>query len=177
MNNAEHGEGPRVPTRRSSTVTRSLAAVPEDNRRDFVAAIKELRSEQWQRIADHQCEHINEITGIDVSASLTAVTDSIICRLADRAFAGAGAPPDCWQSAGVFAIGGYGRGELCPYSDIDMLVLWAGSGGAPEWLRAANQELQTLMWDCGFKVGASMRGADELERLLLDDFVTATAVL
>jgi [protein-PII] uridylyltransferase len=155
---------------------REIAALEQAPRAEAVAAFKALRTREFAAIAANQLEHINEVTGLDVVTSVAAVTDAIIKGLARRAFAKAGAPADWPEQVGIFALGGYGRGELNPYSDIDLMVL-AGESRPPPWLTAANAELQALMWDVKFMVGASMRNLGELERIVDEDFVTATAVI
>jgi [protein-PII] uridylyltransferase len=65
---------------------------------------------------------------------------------------------------------------MCFYSDLDLLVL-AAESRQPEWLAKGWPELQALMWDVKFQVGASQRSAPELARIIEDDFVTATAML
>ena len=52
------------------------------------------------------------------------------------------------------AVGGYGRGNLHPNSDIDILILLNESGNRHQ--RAIEQFL-TLLWDCNLKVGSSVR--------------------
>ncbi len=64
------------------------------------------------------------------------------------------------------ALGGYGRAELCPYSDIDLMFLYAdadGSGGEKlEALQKALAEtLLYVLWDLGLKVGHSTRTVEE----------------
>ncbi len=146
-------------------------------RAEAVAAIKELRARELATIARQQLEGLTSTAGGGaVALAITGFTDVIIRALARRAFAKVGAPAGWEDGVGIFALGGYGRGELNPQSDIDLLVLAADSR-APEWLTKGNAEFQALMWDVKFTVGASSRGAGELDRLLEDDFVTATAVI
>lgn len=58
------------------------------------------------------------------------------------------------QSA-MLAVGGSGRGEMCPYSDVDLLFLFSPSVAAVYEPLAA--QVQRDFWDCGLKVGASVR--------------------
>ncbi len=62
------------------------------------------------------------------------------------------APP---AGAALVATGGYGRGELFPYSDIDILVLLAGDPGEVE--RSALERLIGRFWDAGLEIGHSVR--------------------
>lgn len=135
---------------------------------------KQVHKDEWQRISSWQLERINELTGMDVAIALTSSTDAIIRTLVERAFRDA--PTDWANHAAVFAIGGYGRCELNPSSDIDLLILGLG-GSIPDWLSEANARLQPMLWDAGFQVGASLRCTNELRSIIDNDYVTATAVL
>jgi [protein-PII] uridylyltransferase len=64
----------------------------------------------------------------------------------------------------VFALGGFGRGELYPYSDIDVLFLCAGESGerdAHEIIRTATQTL----WDIGLRASPATRTLKECDRV------------
>jgi [protein-PII] uridylyltransferase len=63
----------------------------------------------------------------------------------------------------LVALGGYGRHHLCPYSDIDLLVLFGGAVGAAEerFLR----DLLHPLWDAGLVVGHQIRDVGELATL------------
>ncbi len=153
-----------------------LAQIAGESRNEAVAALKALRQSEYQALAKWQIEHLGEITGRDVVARITSLTDDIVCNLAQRAAVRTAAPADWSDQVGILAIGGYGRGEMNPYSDLDVLVLGVGKQVAP-WQVAFYNEFQTLCWDVKFTVGASQRSAVELERTLDEDFVTATAVI
>ncbi len=75
----------------------------------------------------------------------------------------------------VAAVGGYGRGDLAPYSDIDLLFLTAHE---PEPRLAALVEYQLYMlWDLGLQVGHSTRSVAECLRQARADHTIRTALL
>jgi [protein-PII] uridylyltransferase len=153
-----------------------FARIADLPRNEAIAALRELRSREFSRISAWQQSHLGELTGQDVCTSLTALTDGMVINLAQRAAAKVNAPADWSNHVGVLAVGGYGRGEMNPFSDLDLLVLGAGKQPAP-WQGAFYNELQTMCWDVKFTVGASQRGLPELARIIDEDFVTATAVI
>jgi [protein-PII] uridylyltransferase len=75
----------------------------------------------------------------------------------------------------VVAVGGYGRGELAPHSDIDLLFL------RPYKQTPRGEQLVEfllyMLWDLGLKVGHATRSLDECVRLARDDMTIRTAVL
>ncbi|MCH1492858.1 MAG: [protein-PII] uridylyltransferase [Luminiphilus sp.] len=73
------------------------------------------------------------------------------------------------------AVGGYGRGELYPYSDIDLLVL--GEQAPDEATATGLSELLRNLWDMGLKVGSSVRTLDECGSLASDDLTIFTTML
>lgn len=62
------------------------------------------------------------------------------------------------EQISVIAVGGYGRGELSPFSDIDLLILH--SENAP--IESFAHEFLTLLWDCDYKIGSSVRTLENL---------------
>ncbi len=87
----------------------------------------------------------------------------------------------CWKlaamprSAALLAVGGYGRGELFPHSDVDVLMLLAA---APTTGEAATIEcLIGMLWDLGFEVGHSVRTVPECLTEAERDITVATALI
>ena len=63
------------------------------------------------------------------------------------------------QQIALVAVGGYGRGELYPYSDIDLLILLDSE--PDEDLQQKLQQLIGVLWDIGMEVGHSIRTVDQ----------------
>ncbi len=74
----------------------------------------------------------------------------------------------------LIAVGGYGRGELHPCSDIDIMVLLPKSDSA-DW-QPEIEKFLTLLWDMGLEVGHSVRSIDDCQRESLADISVATTL-
>ncbi len=75
----------------------------------------------------------------------------------------------------LVALGGYGRGALCPHSDIDLLLLHDGTDATA--VAALADQLLYPLWDAGFTVGHAVRTPDETARLAVDRLDAATSTL
>ena len=91
---------------------------------------------------------------------------------------------DVWSHAGMptsatlLAVGGYGRGELFPYSDVDVLVLLPnGHDGASDAFRGMIEAFITACWDIGLEIGSSVRTIDECLLEARADVTVQTALL
>jgi [protein-PII] uridylyltransferase len=80
--------------------------------------------------------------------------------------------------ASLAAVGGYGRGELFPHSDVDVLVLLPADGTAGlERMRRATERFITDCWDAGLEIGSSVRTVDECVAMAQSDVTVQTALL
>ncbi len=75
----------------------------------------------------------------------------------------------------LLAVGGYGRGELHPYSDIDLLILLDSADH--ETFREPIERFLTLLWDIGLEVGQSVRSVDECAEEARADLTVVTNLM
>ena len=75
----------------------------------------------------------------------------------------------------LVATGGFGRHELCAYSDIDLL--WLCDESDKEVVASFTEEMLYPLWDAKIKVGHALRSVAECVKLAKDDLPTATALL
>ncbi len=86
-----------------------------------------------------------------------------------------------WESIGLpgdaalVGVGGYGRGELFPYSDVDILILLSAPPNAITQARL--EELVQLLWDLGLEIGHSIRTVDECMTESQADITVQTSLL
>jgi len=100
-------------------------------------------------------------------AELRRVTDQALRELTKICPLPAGAT--------LAAVGGYGRGELYPYSDIDLLILLPGQADADD--ERAVERLVAALWDIGLEPGHSVRTLAECEREAQADITVETSLL
>jgi [protein-PII] uridylyltransferase len=74
----------------------------------------------------------------------------------------------------VTALGGYGRGELHPLSDIDLMVVYDGEQSP--YVQRMMQELLYSLWDLGLQVGHSLRSLDDCVAMARTDFPSRTSM-
>ena len=82
---------------------------------------------------------------------------------------------DLPSSAALVAVGGYGRGELFPYSDVDILILLESSAGSQ--LQTRLEALVQTLWDIGLEIGHSIRTIPECLTEAANDITVQTSLL
>ena len=75
----------------------------------------------------------------------------------------------------VMAVGGYGRGEMAPFSDVDLLFLTPYKITA--WAESVIESMLYILWDLKLKVGHSSRTVKDCLRLGAEDFTIRTAMM
>ncbi len=113
----------------------------------------------------------DQITGLQAARLLAALIDGLIEALYAHAAGVLGKP----EALSIAATGGYGRGVLAPFSDIDLLFLTPQHPSA-HMLRVVEYMLYFL-WDLGLKVGHATRSAPECLAEGARDATIRTALL
>ncbi len=75
----------------------------------------------------------------------------------------------------VIGVGGYGRGEMAPFSDVDLLFLIPYKVTA--WSESVIESMLYILWDLKLKVGHATRTISDCLRLGAEDFTIQTALL
>jgi [protein-PII] uridylyltransferase len=98
--------------------------------------------------------------GLQAAAARSALVDGLVLQFWGEQVA---ANPKLGKGVAVSAIGGFGRGQLFPYSDIDLMfcIDKAAEKMAKEPIRKVSQAL----WDCGLHVSLVTRPPGDCERL------------
>jgi [protein-PII] uridylyltransferase len=119
--------------------------------------------------------HAGGASGQTVVRLQSAGMDRLVEALWTSAAAGTAArlPP---SPVALVALGGYGRRELNPFSDIDLLVLH-GEKGPDAYVKAASERFLYSLWDLKLEVGYGVRDLKACEQLASEDHTARTALL
>jgi [protein-PII] uridylyltransferase len=107
--------------------------------------------------------------GTAFSAAWRATVDPWLAERFEEATAGVADP----GALALAAVGGYGRGDLAPGSDLDLLLLYRGKAAPAE----VAEKLWYPIWDEGLKLGHAVRTVKEALDLAAEDLDTATGLL
>lgn len=116
-----------------------------------------------------------DLKGAAYGRARADAADAWLAELFDVAVQGA--PRGLVRSGlALVALGGYGRRELCPCSDIDVMLLY-GSTRDRQGLRSMAEKIWYPLWDAGAKLGHAVRTPKEALALAAGDLETATSLL
>ena len=117
------------------------------------------------------------LPGLAAARALSQLQDAIIQVIYDFAIKHVyyAQNPSSAERIAVVATGGYGRGELAPGSDIDLLFLRPFKQTA--WGESVIEFILYMLWDLGLKVGHATRSLAESVRLAKLDITIRTAIL
>lgn len=137
----------------------SLRRRLESGRRDLAALAATMPAAEGTELVRRTTALVDLIVATLVAESAAKVGDDRLCKIA------------------VIALGGYGRAELCPYSDIDLLFLVGeGEVDTPQ-VRAFVDAVLYSLWDLRFEVGHAVRTISQTMEIVATDQSVLTALL
>jgi [protein-PII] uridylyltransferase len=144
---------------------------PEDRRR---LRLEFFRSALAEGLDSVKHRHAEGASGQESVQAYARIVDDLIASLTRLITA------DC-QAGGlvpagfvVVALGGYGRGELHPSSDIDLMVI--NDGELTPYVQRVTQELLYTLWDLGLQIGHSLRSLDDCVAIARTDLPSRTSM-
>ena len=146
----------------------------ELRRKALLALLAKTLEEGWAEIRGRFEQGAG---GTETAAAGTYLMDRIVRALFDyaRRHAYPVANPTAGERLTLAAMGGYGRGELAPYSDLDLLFLIPYK--PPPQTEQTVEFVLYALWDLGLKVGHAVRSTDDCVRLARKDLTIRTALL
>ncbi len=166
-------DGARLRTQLSAAALEAIG----DGPRQRQAAIEILKGGLFRgrMIAKERLE--NGAGGRETARLLCGVTDEVVSALWDftTVHVFRARNPTEGERLALMAVGGYGRGGLAPYSDIDLLFLRPYKPTAHT--ESVIEFMLYALWDLGFKVGHASRTLNECLKLAREDMTIRTSIL
>ena len=144
-------------------------------------AEKLARYKNFLKVESHRLKllHRGGADGIEICRARAAILDGLLRHLWNEAIANQPGPVAA-LSISLVAIGGFGRAELNPHSDIDFMFLHEGqvSGGKPlPGLSRLIDGILYPLWDIGLKIGYSVRDLDDCVKVANTDMQSKTSLI
>lgn len=121
--------------------------------------------------------HLAGTPGVQIGYAMTDLVDAILLDLLDTIFRELGHGPDSAlrDKIAIVAHGGYGRRDLAPYSDVDLMILYLPAV-YPEVVPVAERFTRDV-YDAGLSLGHSVRTAAQACELAFKDATICTALM
>lgn len=113
--------------------------------------------------------------GREVVRAITVMTDTMVKKLFRSIMRDMARISRGREMISLVALGGYGRGELNPYSDIDLMFLYSGKDN--QRVENIAQKLLYFLWDMKLDVGYSVRTIEDCIEMAASDTTVKTAQL
>ena len=170
---------PVVETPATQIDSHALAAQLAFHGEDRTAVLGALRSAMDAALAEVQENFTRaRLGGLEAARRISAVHDAIVTAVHDYVTGTLHPVPNPTPSErlSLCAVGGYGRGEMAPYSDVDLLFLTADKKISPH-VEQVTEAVLYFLWDLGLKVGHAVRTPDQCAKLAKDDTTILTSLL
>ncbi len=117
-------------------------------------------------------------SGLKVARARTVVIDVLLRRLLEQSMLRVA--EDQRNLISLLALGGYGRAEMCPHSDVDIMFLLPqriSEAAQSELEKAVTEGVLYKLWDLGLKVGYSIRNQRDAIQVAQENVETKNALL
>jgi [protein-PII] uridylyltransferase len=159
-----------IPILKSSRLPRPRFGAGEDWMTVFAGEVRDAYK-GW--LKDLERHHRSGGSGVEVARAISAGVETVVQHLHDSLGKWMGSR--LRRAPAVIGLGGIGRRDLSPKSDVDLLFLWDKKPG-PAGTAFAGY-LVRMLWDAGLELGSSVRTVAELRAALARDTDLETAVL
>ena len=146
-------------------------------------AEKLARYKGFLKVETHRLklQHRAGVSGREICQARAAMLDALLWHLCETARGGLSVQAQKeFPPLALIAIGGYGRGELNPHSDIDFMFLHDGqvaSGKPLPYLSKLIDGVLYPLWDVGLKVGHAVRSIDDCVSVANADMQSKTSLI
>lgn len=130
-----------------------------------LSALKQAVASGQETLQNHFTKHLD---AYQVVFGRSLLVDLIIQQVAKLRF------DNSLNDLSVIAVGGYGRGELHPHSDVDLMILLPNDHN--EKFNDAIEQFLMLLWDIKLEIGHSVRTIDECIKEASDDITVITNI-
>ena len=147
------------------------------NLRTDVLTLLKTTLESAKLSARERFEH-GRLDGLETARLLASIHDDIVRALYDftTTHIQRVSNPTKSEVLSLCAVGGFGRGEMAPESDLDLLFLIANKKGSAH-TEQVTEYILYMLWDMGLKVGHSVRTIDQSIKLAKEDQTILTSLL
>lgn len=147
----------------------------KDHREVIVAVLKQARDAGRARIREALVDA--PLCGPQAAVAYSRLTDGLVRTAMDAAarWLHPNPTPTQGERIAVLAVGGFGRAEMAPFSDVDLLFLTPYKQTA--WGESLIEAVLYVLWDLKMKVGQSVRTVDQCLLLGREDMTIRTSLL
>ncbi len=144
-----------------------------DLRAAVVPVLMQARKDGMEAIAQAFAE--DPFSARPTTRAYTWLTDCIVVAAMDISVRLMNPTQDKSERLALIAVGGYGRGEMATFSDVDLLFLTQQT--ITPWAEAVIESMLYILWDLRLKVGHASRTVRDCVKLGKEDFTIRTSLL
>ena len=137
-------------------------------RMEYIGFLRDFIRQERDKIRD---KHQQGAGGKEIANDYSLLVDKVIEKAFELAIVSSEKP----SNLALVAIGGYGRAELSPYSDVDILFLHAKK--IPPWEQEVIHQTLCFLWDVKLQVGHSSRSISNCIEMARGDLTIKTSLL